>query len=46
MTRLVPFDYQGQPVSFTQDGWIDARRMVQRNGNNANSRLAAGGERV
>ncbi|MHA7681991.1 KilA-N domain-containing protein [Cupriavidus sp. PET2-C1] len=28
MTRVVPFDYQGEAVSFTADGWINATAVA------------------
>lgn len=32
MNNLIPFTYQGQPVSFTTDGWLHATKIAERFG--------------
>lgn len=32
MSAIIPFDYEGQPVHFNADGWLNATRIASRQG--------------
>src|SRR5690606_23245522 len=32
MSNVIPFNYQGQPVRFNSDGWINATEIAKRHG--------------